>query len=181
MGERTIPFTRELYIDRSDFEEVPPPGFKRLVKGGEVRLRGAYIVRCDEVIKDSSGNILELRGTCDLATLGNNPGDRKVKGVIHWVPAQASIPVEVRLYDKLFNFEAPDAAEGDYRSNLNPDSLKVLKDCRGEPALARALPEDRFQFEREGYFCADRFDSKPGALVFNLTIGLRDTWAKKPQ
>ncbi len=179
MGERTIPFEREVYIDRSDFEEVPPPGFKRLVKGGEVRLRGAYIVKCDEVIKDGQGNITELRGSCDLATLGNNPGDRKVKGVIHWVPAKASVPVEVRLYDKLFNHEAPDHAEGDYRSNLNPDSLKVLKDCRGEPALANAQPEDRFQFEREGYFCADRFDSKPGALVFNLTIGLRDTWSKK--
>ncbi len=181
MGERAIPFAREVYIDRSDFEEVPPPGFKRLVKGGEVRLRGAYIVKCDEVIKDAQGNITELRGTCDMSTLGHNPDGRKVKGVIHWVPAKASISVEVRLYDKLFDHESPDAAEGDYRANMNPNSLQVLKDCRIEPALANAQPEDRFQFEREGYFCADRFDSKPGALVFNLTIGLRDTWAKKPQ
>jgi glutaminyl-tRNA synthetase len=181
MGERVIPFTRELYIDRSDFEEVPPPGFKRLIKGGEVRLRGAYIVRCDEVIKDDAGNIVELRGTCDMATLGNNPGDRKVKGVIHWVPAAESIAVAVRLYDKLFDHESPDAAEGDYRDNINPQSLQVLTGCRAEPALATAQAEDRFQFEREGYFCADRFDSKPGALVFNQTIGLRDTWAKKAQ
>ncbi|MDY6982381.1 MAG: glutamine--tRNA ligase/YqeY domain fusion protein [Pseudomonadota bacterium] len=179
MGERTIPFAREVYIDRSDFEEVPPPGFKRLTKGGEVRLRGAYIVRCDEVVKDADGNIVELRGTCDMATLGANPTDRKVKGVIHWVPAEASIPVEVRLYDKLFSHEAPDAAEGDYRDHINPNSLQVLTGCRAEPALANTQPEERFQFEREGYFCADRFDSKPGALVFNLTIGLRDTWAKK--
>ncbi len=179
MGERAIPFSREVYIDRSDFEEVPPPGFKRLVKGGEVRLRGAYIVRCDEVVKDAAGNIVELRGTCDLTTLGSNPGDRKVKGVIHWVPVKESVPVEIRLYDRLFNLENPDAAEGDYRANLNPDSLKVVTGCRAEPALASAQAEDRFQFEREGYFCADRFDSKPGALVFNLTIGLRDTWAKK--
>jgi glutaminyl-tRNA synthetase len=178
MGERAIPFARELYIDRNDFEEVPPPGFKRLTTGGEVRLRGAYIVRCDEVVKDADGNIIELRGTCDLATLGANPTDRKVKGVIHWVPAEASIPVEVRLYDKLFSHEAPDAAEGDYRDHINPNSLQVLTGCRAEPALANTQPEDRFQFEREGYFCADRFDSKPDALVFNLTIGLRDTWKK---
>jgi glutaminyl-tRNA synthetase len=179
MGERSIPFARELYIDRSDFEEVAPPGFKRLVKGGEVRLRGAYIIRCDDVVKDAAGNIVELRGTCDMATLGNNPEGRKVKGVIHWVPAQASVPVEVRLYDRLFNHESPDAAAGDYRDTLNPDSLQVLRDCRVEPALANTPPETRLQFEREGYFCTDRFDSKPGALVFNLTIGLRDTWAKK--
>ena len=144
-------------------------------------MRGAYIVRCDEVIKDTDGNITELRGTCDLATLGNNPGDRKVKGVIHWVPAAASVPVELRLYDKLFSHESPDAAEGDYRDHINPASLQVLTGCRAEPALAQAQPEERFQFEREGYFCADRFDSKPGNLVFNLTIGLRDTWAKKAQ
>jgi glutaminyl-tRNA synthetase len=178
MGERTVPFTRELYIDRNDFEENPPPGFKRLIPGGEVRLRGAYVIRCDEIIKDANGEVVELRCTCDLATLGANPEGRKVKGVIHWVSAQHSFPVEVRLYDRLFNAENPDDAAGDYRDNLNPESLVVLQGCRAEPSLASAQPEDRFQFEREGYFCADRYDSKPGQPVFNLTIGLRDTWAK---
>jgi glutaminyl-tRNA synthetase len=181
MGERQIPFTRELFIERGDFEEVPPPGFKRLVPGGEVRLRGAYVIRCDEVVRDAAGTIVELRCSHDAATLHNNPVGRKVKGVIHWVPAHESFPVEVRLYDRLFNHERPDAADGDYRASLNPASLQVLQGCRAEPALADAQPEDRFQFEREGYFCADRFDSKPGAPVFNLTIGLRDTWALTTQ
>ena len=178
MGEREIPFTRELYIDRNDFEEVPPPGFKRLVKGGEVRLRGAYIVKCDEVVKDAAGNITELLCTCDMNTLGKNAEGRKVKGVIHWVPAQQAIPVEVRMYDRLFDHPAPDAAEGDYRDNMNKNSLVLLKGALVEPSLAGTQAEQRFQFEREGYFVADRFDSKPGALVFNLTIGLKDTWAK---
>jgi glutaminyl-tRNA synthetase len=179
MGERQIPFTRELYIDRNDFAEVPPPGFKRLIAGGEVRLRGSYVIRCDEVIKNAAGEIIELRCSHDAATLSSNPEGRKVKGVIHWVPAAQSITAEVRLFDRLFNHPTPDAAEGDYRSTLNPDSLQLLTSCRIEPALADAQSEARFQFEREGYFCADRFDSKPGALVFNLTIGLRDTWAKQ--
>jgi len=178
MGEREIPFTRELYIDRNDFEEVPPPGFKRLVKGGEVRLRGAYIVKCDEVVKDAAGNITELLCTCDMNTRGKNAEGRKVKGVIHWVPAQQAIPVEVRMYDRLFDHPAPDAAEGDYRDNMNKNSLVLLKGALVEPSLAGTQAEQRFQFEREGYFVADRFDSKPGALVFNLTIGLKDTWAK---
>jgi len=179
MGSRTIPFTRELYIDRADFEEVPPPGFKRLVAGGEVRLRGAYVIKCDSVVKDAAGNIVELQCSCDMDTLGNNPEGRKVKGVIHWVSANESVPVEVRLYDRLFTHESPDAADGDYRANLNPDALKVLQGCRAEPSLLAAQAEDRFQFEREGYFCADRFDSKPGVPVFNLTIGLRDSWTKQ--
>jgi glutaminyl-tRNA synthetase len=181
MGERAMTFTRELYIDRSDFEEVPPPKFKRLVPGGEVRLRGAYVIRCDEIIKDAAGNIMALHCSCDMDTLNRNPEGRKVKGVIHWVSASDSIPCEVRLYDRLFNHESPDSAEGDYRDNLNPDSLTILTGCRAEPSLASAHPEDRFQFEREGYFCADRFDSKSNALVFNLTIGLRDTWGKIQQ
>ena len=178
MGEREIPFTRELYIDRNDFEEVPPAGFKRLIPGGEVRLRGAYIIKCDEVVKDAAGNITELLCTCDMNTLGKNAEGRKVKGVIHWVPAQQAIPVEVRMYDRLFDHPAPDAAEGDYRDNMNKNSLVLLKGALVEPSLAGTQAEQRFQFEREGYFVADRFDSKPGALVFNLTIGLKDTWAK---
>ena len=178
MGEREIPFTRELYIDRNDFEEVPPAGFTRLIPGGEVRLRGASIIQCDEVVKDAAGNITELLCTCDMNTLGKNAEGRKVKGVIHWVPAQRAIPVEVRMYDRLFDHPAPDAAEGDYRDNMNKNSLVVLKGALVEPSLAGTQAEQRFQFEREGYFVADRFDSKPGALVFNLTIGLKDTWAK---
>ena len=178
MGEREIPFTRELYIDRNDFEEVPPAGFKRLIPGGEVRLRGAYIIKCDQVVKDAAGNITELLCTCDMNTLGKNAEGRKVKGVIHWVPAKQAIPVEVRMYDRLFDHPAPDAAEGDYRDNMNKNSLVLLKGALVEPSLAGTQAEQRFQFEREGYFVADRFDSKPGALVFNLTIGLKDTWAK---
>ncbi|HHX82526.1 MAG TPA: glutamine--tRNA ligase, partial [Pseudomonadaceae bacterium] len=177
MGTRSVPFTRELYIERQDFEEVPPPGFKRLVAGGEVRLRGAYVMRCDEVIRDAVGEIVELHCSIDEATLGANPVGRKVKGVIHWVPAASSVAVEVRLYDRLFTVETPDAA-ADYRDCINPQSLTVLQGCRAEPALRDAQPEDRFQFEREGYFCADRHDSKPGAPVFNLTIELRDSWGK---
>ena len=179
MGSREIPFAREIYIDRNDFEEVPPPGFKRLVTGGEVRLRGSYVIRCNEVIKDSSGAINELRCTLDAATLGANPEGRKVKGVIHWVPAAAALDVEVRLYDRLFTHEDPDSAEGDYRDYINPESLVVMTGCKAEPGLAGAAPEDRFQFEREGYFCVDRKDASTDNLVFNLTVGLRDTWAKQ--
>lgn len=179
MGSREIPFYREIYIDRNDFEEVPPPGFKRLFTGGEVRLRGSYIIRCNDVIKDNSDVITELRCTLDEATLGANPEGRKVKGVIHWVPAADALDVEVRLYDRLFNNEDPDSAEGDYRDYINPDSLVVLSGCKAEPSLASAAPEDRFQFEREGYFCTDRKDASANNLVFNLTVGLRDTWAKQ--
>jgi glutaminyl-tRNA synthetase len=179
MGSREISFARELYIDRSDFEEVPPPGFKRLVTGGEVRLRGAYVIRCDEVVKDADGNITELLCSYDKDTLGRNPEGRKVKGVIHWVPVNGAVDCEVRLYDRLFNNENPDAVDGDYRDFLNADSLKILTGAKGEPSLALAKPEDRFQFEREGYFCADRHDHTPAKAVFNLTIGLRDTWGKQ--
>lgn len=179
MGERKIPFTRTVYIDHADFEEVPPPGFKRLIAGGEVRLRGCYVIKCEEVIKDAAGNIQELRCTYDAATLGAKPEGRKVKGVIHWVPADESIDVEVRLYDRLFSHEAPDSADGDYRDFINPQSLQVLSGCKAEPSLIDAVAEERFQFEREGYFCVDKSDSGPQRPVFNLTVGLRDTWAKQ--
>ena len=179
MGERQIPFARTLYIDRNDFEEAPPPGFKRLVTGGEVRLRGSYVIRCNEAIKDAQGNVTELRCTIDEATLGANPEGRKVKGVIHWVPADAAVDVEVRLYDRLFNHESPDSAEGDYRDHINPESLVVLEGCKAEPGLHNAPAEARFQFEREGYFCVDKRDSTPEKPIFNLTVTLRDTWAKK--
>ncbi|MDT8399967.1 MAG: glutamine--tRNA ligase/YqeY domain fusion protein [Pseudomonadales bacterium] len=178
MGLRKIDFGRELYIDRNDFEEVPPPGFKRLVLDGEVRLRGAYVIKCHQVVRDAAGEIVELRGTYDRDTLGQNPQGRKVKGVIHWVPAATAIDVELRLYDRLFNHENPDAADGDYRDHLNPQSLQVLQGCKAEPALASAEAEQRFQFEREGYYCVDRKDSSREHPVFNLTVGLRDTWSK---
>lgn len=178
MGVRTLPFSRELFIDAGDFEENPPAGYKRLVPGGEVRLRGSYVIRADEAIKDAAGNIVELRCSYDENTLGKNPEGRKVKGVIHWVPAEGSIECEVRLYDRLFRSANPEKAEegGSFLDNINPDSLVVLKGCRAEPSLAQAQPEDRFQFEREGYFCADLKDSKPGAPVFNRTVTLRDSW-----
>lgn len=179
MGNREIPFRREVWIDRADFEEVPPPGFKRLVTGGEVRLRGSYVIKCEEVIKDDNGEIMELRATYDAATLGARPEGRKVKGVIHWVSMQDALDVEVRLYDRLFNCENPDAAEGDYRDYINPDSLVVKTGCKAEPTMADAAPEERFQFEREGYFCVDRKNSTADKPVFNLTVTLRDTWAKK--
>ncbi|GIZ13012.1 glutamine--tRNA ligase [Pseudomonas sp. NCCP-436] len=180
MGVRVLPFSREIYIDASDFEETPPAGYKRLVPGGEVRLRGSYVIRADEAIRDEAGNIIELRCSYDENTLGKNPEGRKVKGVIHWVPAAESVECEVRLYDRLFKSANPEKAEegGSFLDNINPDSLVVLKGCRAEPSLAEATSEDRFQFEREGYFVADLKDSKPGALVFNRTVTLRDSWGQ---
>lgn len=180
MGVRVLPFSREIYIDASDFEENPPAGYKRLIPGGEVRLRGSYVIRADEAIKDEAGNIVELRCSYDENTLGKNPEGRKVKGVIHWVPAEQSVECEVRLYDRLFKSANPEKAEegGSFLDNINPDSLVVLKGCRAEPSLAAATSEERFQFEREGYFVADLKDSKPGALVFNRTVTLRDSWGQ---
>ncbi|MES2918204.1 MAG: glutamine--tRNA ligase/YqeY domain fusion protein [Pseudomonadota bacterium] len=175
MGEREIPFTRELYIDRADFEEVPPKGYKRLIPGGEVRLRNAYIIKCDEIIKDADGIVTELRCSCDLDTFGKNPEDRKVKGVVHWVSASHGVPAEVRLYDRLFTDAAPDRGDVDFKTFINPQALQVVQAVI-EPSLAAARPEERFQFEREGYFCADLADSQPGRPVFNLTVGLRDSW-----
>lgn len=177
MGTRTIPFSREVYIDRNDFLEEPVRGFKRLVSGGEVRLRNAYVVRCDRVIKDNAGEIVELRCTHDPATLGNKPEGRKVKGVVHWVSAAHGVPAEVRLYDRLFVVPEPGTRSGDLIADLNPDSLRILTGCILEPGLATAGPGERFQFEREGYFVVDK-DSRPGRPVFNRTVGLRDTWGK---
>jgi len=180
MGKRDLPFTRELYIDRNDFREVAEKDFKRLVLGQEVRLRNAYIIRANDMIKDSNGNLVELHCTYDRDTHGKNPADgRKVKGVIHWVSATDCIDVEVRLYDRLFTVENPEAdKDKTFLDFLNSTSLVVLPNCKAERPLSAAVPESRFQFEREGYFCADRFDSKPGKLVFNRTIGLRDSYGK---
>lgn len=180
LGVRQLPFTRELYIDQGDYEENPPKGYKRLEPGGEVRLRGSYVIRANEAIKDADGNVVELRCSYDPDTLGKNPEGRKVKGVIHWVPAEGSVECEVRLYDRLFRSAQPEKSEegGSFLDNINPESLVVLKGCRAEPSLAQAQPEDRFQFEREGYFCVDLKDSAPGKPVFNRTVTLRDSWGQ---
>jgi glutaminyl-tRNA synthetase len=178
LGTRELTFSRELYIDQADFREEAPRKFKRLVSGGEVRLRNAYVIRCDEVIKDGQGEIIELRCSYDPATLGANPEGRKVKGVIHWVSAVDALAAEIRLYDRLFNHPNPDRAGGDFRDHLNPDSLRTLTHCYLEASLADAQPGQRFQFEREGYFCLDSEHLTGDRPVFNRTITLRDTWAK---
>ncbi|MGE4219546.1 MAG: glutamine--tRNA ligase/YqeY domain fusion protein [Alphaproteobacteria bacterium] len=176
-GSRDIPFGRELYIERDDFMEDPPKKFFRLSPGREVRLRYAYFVTCTQVVKDASGAVVELRCTYDPATRGGDaPDGRKVRGTIHWVSAAESVPAELRLYDHLFTREDP-GAEGDWLADLDPASLTVLVGARLEPALAEAAPGIAVQFERQGYFCADP-DSAPGRLVFNRTVGLRDSWAK---
>ena len=184
MGTRELPFCRELYIDREDFMEVAPNNkYKRLVLGGEVRLRNGYVIRCDEVIKDPAGEPVELRCSVDLATLGVNPEGRKVKGVIHWVSARHGVHAEVRLYDRLFTVPHPDADKSvaDYKELLNPDSLRTLTQCVLEPNLGQAGEGDRFQFEREGYFCFDGEASTAERPVFNLVVGLKDSWAKIEQ
>ncbi len=177
MGTRPVPFAREIFIDREDFAEDPPRGFKRLVPGGEARLRNAYVIRCDEVVRDDSGQVVELRASADLDTLGRNPEGRKVKGVIHWVPAEAGLRAEVRLYDRLFRVPDPGAGGGDFLADINPESLVVLTDAVVEPSLKGVTAGERFQFEREGYFVTDP-DSTPERPVFNLTVGLKDTWGK---
>lgn len=177
-GTRTLLFAREIYIDRNDFRETANKKFKRLVLDGEVRLRNAYVIRCDEVIKDECGEIIELRCSYDVKTLGAQPEGRKVKGVIHWVSASHGKRASVRLYDRLFTKPLPGSGEnGNYLDDLNPESLVVLTDCIVEPELKNAREGDRFQFEREGYFCLDA-TSNPDSLVFNRTVTLRDSWAK---
>jgi glutaminyl-tRNA synthetase len=177
-GSRKIPFSRELFIDATDFMEVPPPKYFRLKPGGEVRLKYAYIIKCDEVVKDAAGNVIELRCTADLESKsGGATSSRKIKGTIHWVSAPQAIDAEVRLYDRLFTVPEPDADGGDFKSFLNPNSLEVVQ-AKCEPSLADADPNVRYQFERLGYFALDP-DSKPGKLVFNRTITLKDTWAKE--
>jgi len=181
MGSREIPFGRELYIERSDFMEDPPRKFFRLRPGGEVRLRYAYIIKCVDVIKDADGRVTELHCTYDPDTRSGDEGaQRKVKGTVHWVSAAEAKAVEVRLYDRLFNVAGPDAA-GDgraFKEFLNPDSLSVVRECRVEPSLVKIQPGEFVQFERTGYFVADRIDSVPGQPVFNRIVTLRDSWAK---
>ncbi|MBA0266492.1 glutamine--tRNA ligase/YqeY domain fusion protein [Stenotrophomonas hibiscicola] len=178
-GSREVPFAREVWIDREDFAEVPPKGWKRLVPGGEVRLRGAGIIRCDEVIKDADGTITELRGWLDPESRpGMEGANRKVKGTIHWVSAVHGVPAEIRLYDRLFSVPNPDDdSEGKtYRDYLNPESRRTVTGYV-EPAAASAAPEQSFQFERTGYFVADRRDHTEAKPVFNRSVTLRDTWS----
>ena len=183
MGTRQVPMTREVYIDREDFREEANKKFKRLVLGDRVRLRYGYVVRATDVVKDDSGEIVEIRCTYDANTLGKNPendeGQGKLRGVIHWVSASKGLPCEVRLYDRLFTVANPDKVEEGqtFLDNINPESLQVLDGCLVEPGLRGVLAETRYQFEREGYFCVDQ-DSSEDKLVFNQTVGLRESWPK---
>ena len=182
-GKRNVPFSRELYIEQDDFREDPPKKFFRLSPGKEVRLRSAYFVTCTDVVKDADGTVVELRCTYDPATRGgDSPDGRRVKATLHWVSAAHAVPVEVRLYDRLFSVSDPERARdgGTFLDFLNPQSLEVLSNCQAEPSLVAATVPDRYQFERLGYFCVDP-DSRPGALVFNRTVSLRDTWARIEQ
>jgi glutaminyl-tRNA synthetase len=179
-GTRKVPFSRELYIEQDDFREVPPPRYHRLSQNKEVRLRGAYFITAQRVVKDAAGNIVEVHCTYDPASRGgNSPDGRKVKSTIHWVSTAHAISAEIRLYGRLFSRADPyDLEEGqDVLDNLNPNSLEILTSARLEPSLANAMPGDRFQFERVGYFCVDA-NSTPGSLVFNRTLPLKDSWAK---
>lgn len=180
MGQRNVPFCNEIYIDQNDFFEQPPKKFKRLIPGGEVRLRNAYVIRCDEVIKDAHDNIIELHCSYDPDTLGKQPEGRKVKGVIHWVSVKHAQAAEIRLYDRLFDHPHPDSSKDGkgYTDHLNPDSLRTLTHCYVEPSVAEEPPGAFFQFEREGYFCVDPAPHANGNPVFNRTVTLRDTWAK---
>jgi glutaminyl-tRNA synthetase len=177
MGARKVPFSKVLYIEQDDFRENPPKKYFRLSPGSEVRLRYAYIIKCVGVVKDpKTGEITEIRCTYDPETKSGSPQSaRKVKGTIHWVSAADALEAEVRLYDRLFMVENPGGDE--WLKQINPDSLQILKGCKVEPGLASAKPQDRFQFERLGYFCIDN-ESRDGRVVFNRTVTLRDTWAK---
>ncbi len=177
MGSRTLYMTKEVYIDRDDFREEANKKYKRLVLGKEVRLRNSYVIQANEVVKDENGEIVEIHCSYDPDTLGKNPEGRKPKGVIHWVSVSHSLPATVRLYDRLFNVPNPGSLD-DFTKEINLESLQILSNARVEKSLEKVAPETRFQFEREGYFCSDRFDCQPGNLVFNRTVTLRDSWAK---
>lgn len=181
-GSREVPFSRELYIEREDFKEEAPNKFFRLKLGGEVRLKSAYIIKAESVVKDAAGNITEIHCTYDPESLsgsGSESSMRKVKGTLHWVSVPTAVEAEVRLYDRLFNDEMPDGhKDRDFKEFLNPDSLKILTGCKMEPSAARFKVGDRMQFHRLGYFCVDS-DSAPEHLVFNRTVGLKDSWAKE--
>jgi len=181
LGSRKVPFSKTVYIERDDFQEEPSKGFFRLAPGREVRLRYAYIVRCDSIVKDQAGEIVELHASYDPASRGGSaPDGRKIKGTIHWVSAAHAVEAEVRLYDRLFSTPNPGGKnESDYRSALNPKSVETLAGCKLEPSLAAASGESRFQFERLGYFCLDSKDARPDRAVFNRTATLRDSWSEQ--
>ena len=187
MGLRNLPFSRELFIEEDDFMEDPPSRFYRLSPGREIRLKDAYYITCVDVVKDpDSGKVLEVHCTYDPQTKGGTSQDRRrVRGTSHWVSAAHCLNAEVRIYDHLFLFRNPDTGEdlngSDPMMSLNPESLEVLKDCKVEPNLAEAEPGSHYQFLRQGYFCVDSKDSQPGALVFNRTVALRDSWARSQQ
>ena len=180
MGEREITFSREVYIDRADFRESANRKYKRLVLGDEVRLRYGYVIRANDIVKDDDGTITEIRCTYDPNTLGKNPEGRKVRGVIHWVSAETGVPSEIRLFEPLFKVDFPDGSDDELSTLLNPDSRHVVRGVV-ESVLAYATVDDRFQFEREGYFCVDEVDSKASLPVFNRIVGLRDSWARIEQ
>jgi glutaminyl-tRNA synthetase len=180
LGIRQVPFSREIYIDRADFREEANRKYKRMVLGGEVRLRYGYVIKANEVETDEHGKITLIRCTYDADTLGVNPEGRKIRGVIHWVAVATALAAEIRVYDPLFTVDFPDASESDYRDLLNNESV-IIQQGFVEPSLQSASIEDHFQFEREGYFCIDSVDSTADNLVFNRTVGLRDTWAKIEQ
>ncbi|HJY62538.1 MAG TPA: glutamine--tRNA ligase/YqeY domain fusion protein [Ignavibacteria bacterium] len=178
MGSRILPFTKHIFIEQDDFREVPPKKFHRLYPGSEVRLKNAYIIKCNEVIKNENGEIVELLCTYDPETKSGTHGSRSVKGTIHWVSEKHAVNAEIRLYDRLFTVEDPDADEDkDFKEFINPHSLDILNDCLIEPGLVNARPGEKFQFVRQGYFCVDP-DSTADNLVFNRTVPLRDSWAK---
>ena len=184
MGDREVPVSQTIYIEADDFAENPPKGFKRLIPGGEVRLRHGYVIKCDEVVKDEAGNVVELKCSIDHDTLGKNPEGRKVKGVIHWVSAEHAAEIKVRLYDRLFTVERPDAVRGEdgeylpFTDFLNPESIKEIT-AYAEPAAKNLPAESRWQFERIGYFVTDRKDHRPEQPVFNRTVTLKDSWQPK--
>jgi glutaminyl-tRNA synthetase len=181
MGSRELPFAREIYIEQDDFLENPPKGFFRLTPGREVRLRYAYIIKCNEMVRDPvTGEIQELHCTYDPETRGGNtPDGRKIKGTIHWVSIKQAVKAEVRLYDRLFNVANPAGDKTvDFKTHLNPTSLTILPGCFVEPDLVTAKPENKFQFERLGYFCVD-YNTTPQKLIFNRTVTLKDSWAKE--
>lgn len=178
-GKRKVPFSRELFIERDDFREDPPKKFFRLAPGREVRLRYAYFLKCEDVVKDDSGEIIELRCSYDPKTKGGSaPDGRKVRGTIHWVSAQHAVSPEIRLYDRLFLSPEPGSGSDDFKADINPDSLEILTNCKLEPSLVNAKASEHYQFERVGYFNVDPQDSREGSPVFNRTVTLRDTWAK---
>ena len=177
-GTRNVPFSRELFIEQNDFMEDPPRKYFRLAPGREIRLRYAYFITCTQVIKDENGHVIEIRCTYDPETKGGSaPDGRKVKGTIHWVSAKHYLDAEVRLYDRLFSVSNP-GRDGDFKKDINTDSLQVLTHCKVEPSLKNTDPNVTVQFERKGYFCIDLVDSSPDHLIFNRTVPLRDSWKK---